>query len=337
MTPQYASPEQWNWEHATSASDIYSLGVVAYEIASGELPFTGPSRAEFREQHLFGSPQLDVLSPPPLASLIGECLKKVASARPSAATLLDRLDHLFQRRSSSGLASLQDANVAVVAEQAQAESEAAKRSATRSLRRQLVDTATQTFDEVVSEVVGTITSAATASTIHRESSSTSIDLGDAKLVISGPRAVNIENLRREHPFDIVAAADIRLQYPQRDGYDHGGRSHSLWYCDPRPEGEGDYSWFETAFMVMFSQEPRTRLGALSHGEPFALDPGDEAAQAILPGISHFQVAWPFTPVVPSFMDEVVDRWAGWLAAASQGSYRQPSSMPEVDPANSWRN
>ena len=335
MTPQYASPEQWNWEHATSAADIYSLGVVAYEIAAGRLPFAGPSSADFREQHLHDSPQLDVLSPPPLASLIGECLRKPASARPRAATLLDRLDQLFQTRDSTGLASLQDANVTVVAEQAKAESEAAKRSTTRRLREQLLDAAVQTLDEVVAEIVDTIVSAAPAAALHRADCSASLELGDARLTISGPRAVNVENLRREHPFDIVAAADIRLQYPRRDRYDHRGRSHSLWYCDAQVEGE--YSWFETAFTIMFSQEPRTRLGALSHGEPFALDPGDESAEAVCRGVSHFHVAWPFTPVVPSFIDDVVDRWAGWLADASQGRYRQPTSMPEVKVGNSWRN
>lgn len=39
MTPEYASPEQIKGMHITTASDIYSLGVVLYELLTGERPF----------------------------------------------------------------------------------------------------------------------------------------------------------------------------------------------------------------------------------------------------------------------------------------------------------
>src|SRR5262249_23755504 len=41
-TPEYMAPEQARGEGAEAASDIYALGVVAYEMLSGEPPFTGP-------------------------------------------------------------------------------------------------------------------------------------------------------------------------------------------------------------------------------------------------------------------------------------------------------
>ena len=44
MTPQYASPEQLRSESVTTATDVYSLGVVLYEILSGRLPYRFKSR-----------------------------------------------------------------------------------------------------------------------------------------------------------------------------------------------------------------------------------------------------------------------------------------------------
>src|SRR5205807_7901215 len=45
MTPEYASPEQVRGEPVTTASDVYSLGVVLYEVLVGRSPYRFTSRS----------------------------------------------------------------------------------------------------------------------------------------------------------------------------------------------------------------------------------------------------------------------------------------------------
>jgi eukaryotic-like serine/threonine-protein kinase len=106
------------------------------------------------------------------------------------------------------------------------------------------------------------------------------------------------------------------------------RSHSLWYCDARESGR--YQWFETAFMISPLIPRQSSLN------PFGLDPGEDAAKALGPGMAELQLAWPFTVVGIGDLDDFIGRWAGWFAEAAQGQLNQPSTMPERQPQGSWR-
>lgn len=52
LTPEYAAPERWRAERATTSTDVYSLGILAHELLAGQRPFQGPQPEDFREQHL---------------------------------------------------------------------------------------------------------------------------------------------------------------------------------------------------------------------------------------------------------------------------------------------
>ena len=56
-TPQYLSPEQARGEDVTLASDVYALGVVAYELFVGEAPFEAVTAAEVMAMHIYMPPK----------------------------------------------------------------------------------------------------------------------------------------------------------------------------------------------------------------------------------------------------------------------------------------
>lgn len=76
-TAQYLSPEQAMGEAATHLSDMYSLGVIAYEAIAGRRPFTGKTQVDIAFAHVNESvPELPADTPVPLRKIILKMLRK---------------------------------------------------------------------------------------------------------------------------------------------------------------------------------------------------------------------------------------------------------------------
>ncbi|HEV7786237.1 MAG TPA: serine/threonine-protein kinase, partial [Thermoanaerobaculia bacterium] len=98
-TPQYLAPEVLQGAEADARADIYSSGIVLYEIFTGVLPFDGPTAMEVVVQHLRQEPAAPSSRwpeiPPALETTILKCLKKDPEQRyRSVADLLHDLEAL---------------------------------------------------------------------------------------------------------------------------------------------------------------------------------------------------------------------------------------------------
>ena len=87
-TPAYMAPEQIGKGEASVRSDIYSLGLVFYELFTGHLPYQATTSFEWRRAHLESSPKTpsSVVKDidPAVESAILRCLQKDPAKRPSS-------------------------------------------------------------------------------------------------------------------------------------------------------------------------------------------------------------------------------------------------------------
>ena len=329
LTPAYAAPERWRSERASPATDVYSLGVMAYEALSGNTPFAGTIE-DLREAHLHGKPNpLEGVSPG-LSALVEACLYKAAGSRPSAEDFLKGLeseDQSASEQKSSGLARLKEINLRQVNRRSEAEKEASARQSAADRRAELAESAKQAFDGFATKMHEDIGSSASAAQTTLSPTGGVIRLDQAELSMALSPAPEMDRwLRSMPPFEVILQAQIAVSGPRQNNYQ--GRSHSLWYCDAHEKGR--FHWFETAFMFT------PLLPSIVAIDPFALAPGAESASALGRGLATYQVAWPFVPLALNTFSDFVDRWATWFGDAVNRQLAHPSPMPERHAEGTWR-
>ena len=95
-SPFYMAPEQWSDDEPDARADIYSLGIILYQMLAGDVPFKGSSIPSIMKKHLtlpppsFKSAGIEV--PPRLEAVVRHALEKEISARtPSVEVFIAEL------------------------------------------------------------------------------------------------------------------------------------------------------------------------------------------------------------------------------------------------------
>ena len=109
-TPDYMSPEQATADELDARSDVYQVGVLLFEMLTGQLPFQSPSPIAVMRAHL-STPPPDVRTlnpdvPLALAEVVARCLSKAPDLRyPDARVLARVLEQLAEQDSGARVTS----------------------------------------------------------------------------------------------------------------------------------------------------------------------------------------------------------------------------------------
>jgi eukaryotic-like serine/threonine-protein kinase len=106
-TVQYLSPEQASGHPASPSTDVYSLGIVAYEALAGRRPFTGESQVAIAMAQINEAPpELPVTVAEPVRNLVFAAIAKKPADRPASAQLFARAAQALRRGDVAGAAAI---------------------------------------------------------------------------------------------------------------------------------------------------------------------------------------------------------------------------------------
>lgn len=86
-SPHYMAPEQWSDGELDQRSDIYSLGILLFQMLAGDVPFKGVSMPTIMKKHLMDAPphfsELNMAVPPAVERVVHHALEKDPNKRPA--------------------------------------------------------------------------------------------------------------------------------------------------------------------------------------------------------------------------------------------------------------
>jgi eukaryotic-like serine/threonine-protein kinase len=321
LSAQYAAPEQWEYRRATGATDIYALGCIGYVLVTGSPPFRGPSREDFRNQHLqLDPPALDASVPPRLQTLLSMMLRKAQDARPNLARvkgiLTDLLQSIGANRAGKGFEMLAEAGASVAKAKAEVERIENQVQSEGDIRCDLAKSARRILRQIVERIFETIER--NAPIANRAAYSVILGRGMLQLSIEeNPSDIDSGALPRgvfvNSKWDVITTETVTVEQRHPDYV----WSASLWYC--KLPDTTEYRWYEASYYSWRADE----IIAPYHLSNQICD----ADWAASPGMHIYQLAFGPQAIDDEDEDDFSERWVALLALAAEGKLGHPRGMP----------
>ena len=314
LSPFYAAPEQWRFERATHATDVYALGCIGFFIMTGRPPFvTRPELEHLKEPF----PQFDCADGR-LRALINNMVRKLPETRPTLSRIQGVLTEVVAKPYVGGadsLSALAAAGAQVAEREQRVQAQVAAQQSVSEAKANLGKAAFEILSDSVERLWGKIH--AEVPNAHRRPGRSGdvfeCKLGDGSLAVNLSRSSNVEpDSFPQSGWDVIASSQI-IVTQEKPQYQW---SASLWYVKLR--GASEYRWNEVSYWSMSTRGPQFQPFASSGQD------ADYAASNIMHTVS---IAFGPEPIDDEKEDEFHGRWIWLFAKASSGQLRHPSSLP----------
>lgn len=315
LTPQYAAPEQWNYETATHATDIYALGCISHTLLTGNPPFLG-GNDEIKKDHLQKDPPVVGLH---VSSKLQACISMMLRKHPGTRIKLDRLIKLLnsilennKQDSGPNLVNLEKTGQQIAEQLASQEAQSLALEAEKRDRTQLAEGAHAILRKIVTELFEYIETAAPTA---RMDTYHSIQLGQARLAFGLMDHIVVlpkDKFTNSH-WNVITSA--RISVKQENPFYNPG--FNLWYMDQT--GDDNYRWYEVGYMMMRSASPGT--------EPFYINQLADADYAAARIAHTCQIAWGPICIDDEDAKHFISRWIDIFDRAASGTLQPPTRLP----------
>ena len=313
LSPFYAAPEQWRFERATHATDVYALGCIGFFLLTGSPPFVTDPELEHQRKPL---PTFEC-DDGRLQALINNMARKLPETRPALARIQSVLAGIVAKpygSDSEPLSLLATAGAQVAEREQRLQAKVASEQSAKAVRENLGKAALEILSDSVERLWGKIH--AQVPNVQRNPGRAGevfeFKLGDASLAVNLSRSSILDpGSFPRSGWDVIASSQI-IANQEQPRYQW---SASLWYVKLR--GATEYRWHEVSYWSM---------SRASVFQPFACQ-GQDADYAASNSFYRVNIAFGPAAIDDEQEDEFHERWIWLFAKASVGQLRRPSVLP----------
>lgn len=293
LSPFYAAPEQWRFQRATRATDIYALGCIGFFLLTGSPPFIAQPEEEHQNTPF---PSFECTDGR-LKALINNMVRKLPETRPAAARVHDILNEIAtkpQPAASSPLTALAAVGAQIAEKEQQLQAKLAAEQSQKRARGAIGKEANEILRDNIERLWGKIhTQVPNAHRISDKRGVFECKLGSGSLALNLSDSNHVEPNSFPHSgWDVIAASQILVDQ-ERPQYQW---SSSLWYV--KRKGENEYRWQEVSYWSWSSRRAF---------QPFACSATD--ADYAASNITHTAtIAFGPVPIDDEKEDEFHERW-----------------------------